>query len=99
MNGNSPTARTEDPDTYRLCLWGLSQDEPRVIADNFRASLIPVEQRCERCNGTGNELMYMYRACGSCDGTGVTKPVAPLTPGQIAYYADADGDLEGYDGA
>jgi RecJ-like exonuclease len=27
---------------------------------------------CERCGGTGNEWLSMYRACEGCDGTGNT---------------------------
>jgi DnaJ-class molecular chaperone len=28
---------------------------------------------CDRCNGTGNELFGMYRACRDCGGSGVDK--------------------------
>lgn len=25
---------------------------------------------CDRCDGTGNELFFMYRSCSKCGGTG-----------------------------
>lgn len=30
---------------------------------------------CKRCNGTGNELYSMYRACADCGGSGVAQEV------------------------
>lgn len=30
----------------------------------------PAGQICPRCEGTGNELMSMYRKCSDCKGTG-----------------------------
>jgi len=38
----------------------LSRNE-NVVAGN---------KLCERCDGTGNELMSMYRACQKCGGNG-----------------------------
>ncbi len=29
---------------------------------------------CGRCNGTGNELMSMYKKCQACNGTGKHNP-------------------------
>lgn len=47
--------------------------DPRVIADNEGAALIPEHQRCTRCVGTGNELMFMYRRCQACGGDGFSR--------------------------
>ena len=30
---------------------------------------------CKQCNGTGNELYHLYRACSACEGTGRLKRV------------------------
>jgi len=30
---------------------------------------------CDRCGGTGNELLSMYRKCPDCGGTGIVKTV------------------------
>lgn len=42
----------------------------RVESDNRSAALIPEADRCKRCEGTGNELMFMYRRCAACWGSG-----------------------------
>lgn len=34
---------------------------------------------CPRCNGTGNELMSMYRTCSACRGDGVYSPFYDYT--------------------
>ena len=47
--------------------------DPRVIADNERRDLIPAVQRCARCGGTGNEMLFMYRQCQACGGDGLSR--------------------------
>jgi len=47
--------------------------DPRVIRDNEGRSLIPVNRRCTRCSGTGNELLFMYRRCRACGGDGFSR--------------------------
>jgi DnaJ-class molecular chaperone len=47
--------------------------DPRVIIDNEDAALIPEHQRCQRCGGTGNELLFMYRQCQACGGDGFSQ--------------------------
>jgi len=42
----------------------------RVTIDDERAAKIPESNRCEKCEGTGNEFLYMYRQCSECNGTG-----------------------------
>jgi hypothetical protein len=44
--------------------------DPREYMDRKYAETIPEAERCERCTGTGNELMWMYRRCKACEGTG-----------------------------
>lgn len=41
--------------------------------DEARRAQVPVGERCERCEGTGNELFFMYRRCAACGGTGVAE--------------------------
>ena len=43
--------------------WGIRQDYERQ-------RLVPPSERCDRCEGTGNELFSMYRRCSACGGTG-----------------------------
>jgi len=43
--------------------FGIAQDE-------FRKEQIPEKQRCENCDGTGNQLYGMYQECEMCGGTG-----------------------------
>lgn len=45
----------------------------RVVSDNEKADMIPKDQRCSRCGGTGNELYFMYRKCPACEGDGVSR--------------------------
>lgn len=47
--------------------------DPRVKSDNEERDLIPESQRCGRCAGTGNELMFMYRRCRACGGDGFSQ--------------------------
>jgi len=51
--------------------WGIVGDNERrqenVAAVTADSSLM----LCDRCNGTGNELYAMYRACTNCGGVGV----------------------------
>lgn len=42
----------------------------RVARDQAGAEMIREEERCERCGGTDNELMFMFRRCTECYGTG-----------------------------
>lgn len=49
--------------------------DPRVILDNERSEWIPETLRCERCEGTGNELLFMYRRCQACGGDGYSREV------------------------
>ncbi len=37
--------------------------------NNIDAGNVP----CSRCDGTGNELLSMWRACQACEGTGVSR--------------------------
>ena len=32
------------------------------------------ESLCDRCDGTGNQLMSMYQKCVNCDGNGLATP-------------------------
>lgn len=45
-------------------------DDWRVRMDNDRAAAIPVTEQCLKCDGTGNEFLFMYRKCSDCKGTG-----------------------------
>lgn len=45
---------------------------PGIAGDMARAYSIPKEKQCSRCNGTGNELLSMYRECQACKGDGVS---------------------------
>lgn len=44
--------------------------DPRVQLDKRIAAQIPELERCQRCEGTGNEFLFMYRECSACGGTG-----------------------------
>ena len=41
-------------------------EDQRIRETNERAGW----ELCEHCEGTGNELLYMYRVCSSCGGSG-----------------------------
>jgi len=45
----------------------------RIRSDYVRRNdnVLAGKKLCERCDGTGNELMNWYSRCSSCDGTGV----------------------------
>jgi len=49
------------------------KNDPRVKADNYLAAAVEPTMRCERCDGTGNELMFMYRRCQACGGDGISR--------------------------
>lgn len=49
------------------------ETDHRVASDDAKAELIPVEHRCSRCGGTGNELYFMYRECVACEGSGISQ--------------------------
>lgn len=44
-----------------------------MVGEEVRAFFIPKENRCKRCDGTGNELYSMYKQCQACGGDGVSK--------------------------
>ena len=44
-----------------------------LAGDMARAFAIPEEKRCERCDGTGNELFSMYKECQACKGDGISR--------------------------
>lgn len=70
------TSRTPDTEgPYDRCLWALvyAQMDWRAASDLQRAHRIRADIRCKRCEGTGNELMFMYRECPACKGTGVSR--------------------------
>jgi DnaJ-class molecular chaperone len=56
----------------------------RVAEDNAHAALIPEGKRCSRCEGTGNEFMFMYRQCKACGGDGISRGNEPLVDAQAA---------------
>lgn len=41
-----------------------------VARDMVLREQIPEPERCKRCTGSGNELMFMYRRCQACMGDG-----------------------------
>ncbi len=53
-------------------------EDHRVESDNRYAATIPQEKRCERCDGTGNEFMFMYHRCPDCGGTGRKRKILPI---------------------
>jgi DnaJ-class molecular chaperone len=52
-------------------------NDPRVTFDDARAAKIKEDERCPKCEGTGNEFLFMYRMCSDCKGTGVKQNVQP----------------------
>lgn len=42
----------------------------RVASDQAYAATIQELHRCFRCNGTGNQMYFMYQRCEHCNGTG-----------------------------
>ena len=55
-------------------------DEARML-DNIRRQ----RKLCDRCSGTGNQMLSIYQKCEACDGTGrkdytVKKPRYKLCP-------------------
>ncbi len=51
----------------------LKKTHPGVISDEERAKTVPLDARCTRCGGAGNELFAMYKRCQACDGDGKTR--------------------------
>lgn len=45
-----------------------------IAHDEMVRAGVPEGERCEWCNGTGNELYAMYRRCPKCGGTGRVDP-------------------------
>jgi hypothetical protein len=48
----------------------------RVVSDLKHAATVAQNLRCSRCDGTGNQLFFMYQRCINCNGTGL-RPQAP----------------------
>lgn len=46
---------------------------PNVQSDQARADKLKEEgyDLCPKCGGTGNELLFMYRQCSDCEGSGI----------------------------
>lgn len=51
-------------------------------AENERAG----HSLCSRCNGTGNELYAMYRACEECGGNGIAEEYGNCSPLDRWYF-------------
>lgn len=66
--------------------FGISatEQELRAVCDpdgeRRRANEAAGHSLCEHCNGTGNELYAMYRACPECGGDGITLKYGALSP-------------------
>ena len=56
-------------------------DDYRIELDRIKAEEIPEEKRCRRCDGTGNEFLFMYHECQACKGTGISQ-------GNEAFFSD-----------
>jgi DnaJ-class molecular chaperone len=54
--------------THDIQHYGMLQDEITRMINIFRSNPI-----CEKCTGTGNELLSMFRKCSDCGGDGVKK--------------------------
>lgn len=50
-----------------------AKESPVVQMDNERAKRVIENgsQPCQKCEGTGNEFLFMYRECSACGGTGI----------------------------
>ena len=50
-----------------------AKHDPRVQLDNAKAERLKNEGGlpCTKCEGTGNEFLFMYRECSECLGTGI----------------------------
>jgi len=67
----------------------LSTCPPQCKRDYLIRNLNVLMERplCPTCDGTGNELMYMYHKCPDCDGTGIKdEPIVE----RIARVMDVD---------
>lgn len=72
--------RDENPDEWeeilgRKPIQNVTLLDHRVVADDARAARVMAglqdgEAVCIECGGTGNEFLFMYRACQQCQGTG-----------------------------
>jgi len=49
---------------------------------------------CERCDGTGNELLGMYCECEECDGTGVQEDARKDDVGGVRGRREIDEKIE-----
>ncbi len=49
----------------------------RMDYDTRNQNVTNGKELCERCEGTGNEFMSMYRKCTDCMGTGIANPKPP----------------------
>ena len=45
-------------------------NHPGVKNDELIIASIPEDERCLRCDGSGNEFYYKYKQCSACLGTG-----------------------------
>lgn len=50
----------------------------RIESDDYllkirKLKLKKDEKLCTKCEGTGNQFLFMYRECDRCKGTGVVK--------------------------
>ena len=69
---------TNDPVAMALRKAASDGDwDHRVVSDLQHAATVPMNLRCGRCDGTGNQLMFMYQRCINCNGTG-QRPLAPF---------------------
>ena len=52
----------------------LDTCSPRVASDYHtrNENLKEGKPLCSKCDGTGNQLMYMYSRCDKCNGSGIT---------------------------
>lgn len=51
-----------------------------IASDAVVRASIPEAERCERCDGTGNEFYAMYHRCPKCGGSGRAASL-PVTKG------------------
>lgn len=47
----------------------MEKDIREELDEQF-AIKIPLGERCLKCEGTGNQMYFMYQMCTDCNGTG-----------------------------
>lgn len=67
---SAPQSNDQQDFTARIEAHMKAGHEFRVARDMALADQIPEMQRCRRCEGTGNQLYFMYQACEACHATG-----------------------------